>query len=61
MVRALVRDLDKKVDDEISFRLKSEDEMRHWFEQRIQIIKEMRNADENRAVEREKRITHQLS
>ena len=58
MVRALLRDLDKKVDDEIYLRLQSEDDMRHWFEQRIKIVKEMRNSDENRAVEREKRLTH---
>ena len=61
MTRAIIAEVDKKLDDEISFRLKSEDDMRQWFDQKFEILKETRNMDESRAVEREKRLMHQLS
>ena len=31
MIKHVLQTLDKKVDDEIQFRLKSEDEVRQWF------------------------------
>jgi hypothetical protein len=42
-VRGMIATLDKKIDDETSFRIRSEDDIRKWFESKFQLMSEKFN------------------
>lgn len=45
-IKGMIATLDKKVDDEMSFRLRSEDDIRKWFEQKFTLTTERLNFEE---------------
>ncbi len=55
-LKGMLATLDKKVDEEIQFRLRSEDDLRKWFEQKFQMLGERLNFEERGSMEREKRM-----
>lgn len=59
-LKGMLSTLDKRIDDEVSFRLRSEDDIRKWFEQKFVLTSERLNMEDRQALEREKRIMMQL-
>ena len=59
-VKGMVATLDKKIDEEISFRLRSEDDIRKWFDQKFLMLTERVNLEDRSLLEREKRMMQQL-
>jgi len=59
-LKGMISTLDKKIDDETSFRLRSEDDMRKWFEQKVTIMNERYAQEERGGIERERRMMQQL-
>lgn len=45
-LKGMITTLDKKIDDESSFRLRSEDDMRKWFESKFTMVSERLNMEE---------------
>lgn len=52
--------LERKTDDETSFRLRSEDDIRKWFEQKFAILTERVNQEDRTSLDRERRMMQQL-
>jgi hypothetical protein len=48
--------IEKKIDDESSFRLRSEDDIRKWFEKKFTMMTERINFDERGSLDRERRM-----
>jgi hypothetical protein len=55
-----LQSLDRKVDDEIQFRIRAEDDMRSWVDQKTILLKQGQQFDAESQIEREKRIMAQL-
>lgn len=55
-VKGMINSLDKKIDEEIGFRMRSEDDIRKWFEQKFVLTTERLNMEERGSLEREKRM-----
>lgn len=55
-----LQSLDRKVDDEIQFRIRAEDDMRSWVDQKTILLKQGQQFDADSQIEREKRIMAQL-
>lgn len=60
LLKQSIHHLDRKLDDEISFRLKSEDEIKMWFDQKFLLYKESANSEEILLQEKEKRLQNFL-
>lgn len=52
----MIATLDKKIDDETSFRIRSEDDIRKWFETKFNMTVERLNFEERGALDRERRM-----
>lgn len=48
--------LDKKIDDETSFRIRSEDDIRKWFESKFSMMMERVSIEEKGSLDRERRM-----
>lgn len=59
-VKGMMATIDKKIDDESTFRIRSEDDIRKWFEQKISMINERINLEEKGSLDRERRMMQQL-
>eukprot|EP00347_Sterkiella_histriomuscorum_P013165 403365759 len=59
-VKGMIATLDKKIDDESSFRIRSEDDIRKWFESKFTMSIERLNFEERGALDRERRMMQQL-
>lgn len=59
-VKGMIATIDKKVDDETSFRIRSEDDIRKWFESKFHLMAEKFAHEERGGLERERRMMHQL-
>ena len=46
MMKSMIETLDRKIEDEISFRLQSEETVKHWFQQKIDVINQGQRSDE---------------
>ena len=57
----MVQQIDKKVENEIGLRLKSEEEARQWFTQQLQVLKQSQTIDGSQALDREKQMMMQLN
>lgn len=55
-VKGMIATLDKKIDDETSFRIRSEDDIRKWFESKFNMTVERLNFEERGALDRERRM-----
>ena len=59
-IKGMIATLDKKIDDESSFRIRSEDDIRKWFESKFHVMSEKFSQEERGSLERERRMIHQL-
>jgi hypothetical protein len=59
-VKGMIASLDKKIDDETSFRIRSEDDIRKWFESKFTMMSERLNLEERGSLDRERRMMQQL-
>lgn len=59
-VKGMITTIDKKLDEEITFRMRSEDDIRKWFDQKFTMMNERVNIEERGSLEREKRMMQQL-
>jgi hypothetical protein len=55
-LRGMMITIEKKIDDESSFRLRSEDDIRKWFEKKFTMMTERINFDERGSLDRERRM-----
>lgn len=55
-IKGMIVTLDKKIDDESSFRIRSEDDIRKWFESKINMTVERLNFEEKGSLDRERRM-----
>jgi len=55
-IKGMIVTLDKKIDDESSFRVRSEDDIRKWFESKISMTVERLNFEEKGSLDRERRM-----
>lgn len=51
----MITTLDRKIEEESSNRLRSEDDIRKWFEQKYQMVNERLSLDERGGLDRERR------
>lgn len=56
----MIATLDNKIDDETSFRIRSEDDIRKWFESKFSLVSERLNYEEKGSLDRERRMMQQL-
>lgn len=59
-LKGMISTLDKKVDEEIQHRLRSEDDGRKWFESKLNMIVEKSSIEERSSLDRERRMMQQL-
>ena len=59
-IKGMIATLDKKIDDESSFRIRSEDDIRKWFESKFNMTVERLNFEERGSLDRERRMMQQL-
>ena len=59
-MRVQVQGFERKIDDEIAVRLRGEDEIRKWFEQKFAMMMERLNFEERGQLDRERRIMQSL-
>lgn len=59
-IKGMIITLDKKIDDESSFRIRSEDDVRKWFESKITLMSERLTFEEKGSLDRERRMMQQL-
>ncbi|CDW91573.1 UNKNOWN [Stylonychia lemnae] len=59
-IKGMIVTLDKKIDDESSFRIRSEDDIRKWFEGKISMTVDRLNFEEKGSLDRERRMMQQL-
>ncbi len=59
-IKGMIATLDKKIDDETSFRIRSEDDIRKWFETKFHMMVEKFNMEEKGSLDRERRMMQQL-
>ena len=52
----MILTLDKKLDDETSFRVRGTDDMRQWFDKKLSVLGERYNLEERNSLDRERRI-----
>lgn len=55
-----IRTVERKLEDESAFRLKNEDDLRSWFEQKVASIHQKLKNEEKMALDREKKMMEQL-
>ncbi len=55
-IKGMIVTLDKKIDDETSFRIRSEDDIRKWFESKFSLVSERLNFEEKGSLDRERRM-----
>ena len=55
-IKGMISTLDKKIDDESSFRIRSEDDIRKWFESKFSMLVERLNVEEKGYLDRERRM-----
>ena len=55
-VKGMITTLDRKIDEESSNRLRSEDDIRKWFEQKFTMINERLTLEEKGSFDREGRM-----
>lgn len=55
-IKGMIVTLDRKIDDENSFRIRSEDDMRKWFESKLNMTLERLNYEEKGSLDRERRM-----
>ena len=48
--------MEKKIDDETSFRIRSEDDIRKWFESKFGMMVERLSLEEKGSLDRERRM-----
>jgi hypothetical protein len=58
--KAQIVTIEKKVDEEVAFRVRNEDEIRKWFEQKFALMMERLNFEERSQLDRERRIMQSL-
>lgn len=59
-MRTTIHNIDKKVEEEGAFRVRNEDEVRKWFEQKFALMMDRLNFEERGQLERERRIMSSL-
>jgi len=59
--RAQIGGIERKIEDEVAFRVRNEDEIRKWFEQKFAMTMERLNFEERGQLDRERRIMQSLS
>lgn len=59
-MKATISGFDRKIEDEIAVRLRGEDEIRKWFEQKFAMMMERLNFEERGQLDRERRIMQSL-
>lgn len=59
-MKATINGFERKIEDEISVRLRGEDEIRKWFEQKFAMMMERLNFEERGQLDRERRIMQSL-
>lgn len=59
-IKGMIVTLEKKIDDESSFRIRSEDDIRMWFEKKYTMVIERLNFEEKGSLDRERRMMQQL-
>ena len=59
-LRNLIKTLERRMDDESAFRIKNEDDLRQWFDQKVGSLTEQVRNEERMSLEREKRIIAQF-
>lgn len=55
-VKGMITTLDRKVEEETSNRLRSEDDIRKWFEQKQSMVNERLTLEERSSLDRERRM-----
>ena len=59
-MKATIQSFDRKIEDEIAVRLRGEDDIRKWFEQKFAMMMERLNFEERGQLDRERRIMQSL-
>ena len=56
----LIKTLERWMDDEQAFRVKNEDDLRAWFDQKVDSLTEKVKTEEKMALDRERKIVEQF-
>lgn len=55
-LKNILKTLERRIDDETAFRVKNEDDLRTWFEQKVNGLSERMKNEEKQQLERERKL-----
>jgi hypothetical protein len=58
--RNLLKTMERRMDDEAAFRVKNEDDIRTWFDQKVNALHERVKSEEKMSLERERKMIQQF-